>query len=121
MSILIKGMKMPRDEPLLVKINPDGTVSTTWKNGYKKYEAVELPAEHGRLIDGDIAEVITYTNESGDFADGILYAAGWIAQQPTVIEAENPFYESLKRGLEQALNGEVREITVTDVGVSDDA
>lgn len=50
MSILIKGVKMPRDEPLLVKINPDGTVSTTWKNGYKKYDAVELPP-HGDLID----------------------------------------------------------------------
>lgn len=43
---------------------------------------------HGRLIDGDVAEVITYTTESGDFADGILYAADWIANQPTIIEAE---------------------------------
>ena len=43
---------------------------------------------HGRLIDGDVAEVITYTNESGDFADGIIYAADWIADQPTIIEAD---------------------------------
>lgn len=29
-------------------------------------------------------------------------------------EHENPFFESLKRGLEQAINGEVREMTITD-------
>ena len=50
MSILIKNIKMPKDEPLLVKINPDGIVSTTASNNYKKYEAVEL-SPHGRLID----------------------------------------------------------------------
>lgn len=50
MSVLIKGVEMPTDEPLLVKINPDGTVSTTARNNYKKYEAVELPP-HGDLID----------------------------------------------------------------------
>lgn len=50
MSILIKNIKMPKDEPLLVKINPDGTVSTTARNNYKKYDAVELPP-HGDLID----------------------------------------------------------------------
>lgn len=36
MNILIKGMEMPKNEPLLVKINPDSSVSTTAKNGYKK-------------------------------------------------------------------------------------
>ena len=50
MGVYIKGMKMPKGEPLLVKINPDGTVSTTARNNYKKYEAVELPP-HGDLID----------------------------------------------------------------------
>ena len=46
----------------------------------------------------------------------------WVGTEPTIIEAENPFFESLKRGLEQALNGEVRETTITDVdmGVSDE-
>lgn len=49
-GLYLIGMKMPTDEPLLVKINPDGTVSTTARNNYKKYEAVELPP-HGDLID----------------------------------------------------------------------
>lgn len=53
MEILIRGMKMPKTEPLLVKINPDGSVSTTAKNGFKKYEAVSIHTPHGRLIDAD--------------------------------------------------------------------
>ena len=46
---------------------------------------------HGRLIDGDVAEVIHFTEEDADgkdFYDGILYAADWISKQPTIIEAE---------------------------------
>lgn len=31
-----------------------------------------------------------------------------------IVEHENPFFESLKRGLEQAINGEVREMTIKD-------
>jgi len=51
-DILIRGMKMPKNEPMLVKINPDGSVSTTAKNNYRKYEAIPVPP-HGRLIDAD--------------------------------------------------------------------
>lgn len=29
MGVYIKGMEMPTNEPLIVKINPDGSVSTT--------------------------------------------------------------------------------------------
>ena len=46
---------MSKNEPLIVKINPDGSVSTTAKNGYKKYEAVLVPP-HGRLIDADVQD-----------------------------------------------------------------
>ena len=52
MGVYINGMDMPKNEPLLVKINPDGSVSTTGKNGYKKYEAIPVPP-HGDLIDRD--------------------------------------------------------------------
>ena len=50
---------------------------------------IELPP-HGRLIDADVAEVIVTDekDEVGGFLDGILYAAEWIANQPTIIEAE---------------------------------
>lgn len=103
MSILIKGMKMPKDGAFVeVLIWSDGHVTQTGdsyfaENGrayyqpcdWKYFSAVPVPP-HGRLIDADIAEVIVTDtkDEVGGFLDGILYAADWIANQPTVIEAE---------------------------------
>ena len=74
MSIYIKGMEMPTDGPLIFKINPDGTVSTTWKNGYKKYTAVPVPP-HGRLIDADalMLKIQEYIEEYGED----VYDRGW--------------------------------------------
>jgi hypothetical protein len=70
-------MEMPKNEPLLVKINPNGSVSTTAKNGYKKYEAVHIPP-HGRLIDADdLANSITGAIYHSDLRDA-----------PTIIPAE---------------------------------
>ena len=51
-DILIRGMEMPKSEPMIVKINPDGSVSTTAKNNYRKYEAIPAK-DHGDLIDRD--------------------------------------------------------------------
>ena len=54
-GVYIKGMRMPKDRPLIIKINPDGTVNSTFRNNYRKYEAVSVP-DHGRLIDADAME-----------------------------------------------------------------
>ena len=92
MSILIKGMEMPTNEHLIVKINPDGSVNTTWKNDYKKYEAVPVPP-HGRLIDADALfekipsgdiEHDTRISRCGAIAD----VCTWVLSAPTIIEAE---------------------------------
>lgn len=92
MSILIKGIKMPNCYNCTLE-----SICSRWarhdvewqkQNRDEGCPLVEIPTPHGRLIDGDKAEVITFTNESGDFADGILYAADWIAAQPTVIPAD---------------------------------
>ena len=90
MSIIIKGMKMPK-EPftgMWLLIDSNGCVYVDG-NYQSNVEAVELPP-HGRLIDGDIAEVITFSAEEGkgDFYDGILFAADFISNMPTIIEAE---------------------------------
>lgn len=82
MNILIKGMEMPKNEPLLVKINPDSSVSTTAKNGYKKYEAVPVPP-HGRLIDADALKDMYPIESPFGF---ILHSL--ISDAPTVIPAE---------------------------------
>ena len=90
MSIYIKGMEMPTErESFNLTIKYNGVVLDT-ETGTQVAEAHELPP-HGRLIDGDVAEAICFTNEDADgkdFYDGILYAADFISQQPTIIEAE---------------------------------
>ena len=110
MSILIRGIAMPKDCPMcyLAHYNKlDEFVGCEIVPG-KKYAVrkdekyansstrpdwcplVPVPP-HGRLIDGDIAEVIHFADEdvSGkDFYDGILYAEEFIIKQPTIIEAE---------------------------------
>ena len=82
MSILIKGMEMPTNEPLIVKINPDGSVSTTWKNNYKKYEAVPVP-DHGRLVDADalMLKIQDYIEEYGDVDERGLHNLKWCAMK----------------------------------------
>lgn len=85
-DILIKGMEMPINEPLIVKINPDGSVSKLWRDiflGYADCKAVPVPP-HGDLIDRDIL-----MDSDGDLWDGMW---GWsgvqIANAPTIIPAE---------------------------------
>lgn len=97
MSILIKGMEMPTcmtcpccEEKLygnLCRITNEIVPFSFYRGD--KCPLIELPP-HGRLIDGDVAEVIPFTvdDEKGDFSDGILYAADWISKMPTIIEAE---------------------------------
>ena len=69
---------------------------------------IELPP-HGRLIDADALK-------DDGFCDcyGCPYERCHITDAPTIIEAENSFFNSLKRGLEQAINGDVREITIIE-------
>lgn len=104
MSVLIKGMEMPKncsccrmeiDETdyclgyncAITRNRTDSARKTRVRNDCP---LVPVPA-HGRLIDGDVAEAICFTNEDADgkdFYDGILYAADFISQQPTIIQAE---------------------------------
>ncbi len=96
MSILIPGAEMPKNYTVLLRIYPP-------KNGVCFVEQLDIDDDilaeywarvippHGRLIDGDVAEAIGFTEEDAagkDFYDGILFAADFISQQPTVIEAE---------------------------------
>ena len=51
-DILIRGMKMPTDEPLRIVLNPNGQLFVDHGVTFTEYEAVELPP-HGDLIDRD--------------------------------------------------------------------
>ena len=53
MSILIKGMEMPLEKPLVIQIYPEGTVRRLDGSIYNShFEAVPVPP-HGDLIDYD--------------------------------------------------------------------
>ncbi len=91
MSVLIKGMEMPKEGTVLV-INSCGEVwSHTWPAmGYirkDKAKAVEVSTPHGRLIDADALEKDA---EWSDYYDEYTaYSECQIGHAPTVIEAED--------------------------------
>jgi len=49
-DILIRGMELPKNEPLRLVLNPNGQLFADHGVTFTEYEAVELP-EHGDLID----------------------------------------------------------------------
>lgn len=93
MSILIKGVKIPKDDEgaLLVFIKPDGKGEYMYTKRFywKELKPVEL-SPHGRLIDADALE-----EESCDLVEPIAwwnyrfgYSRDKIKNAPTIIEAE---------------------------------
>ena len=97
-SIIIKGMEMPTSCcqcPVNMYLCKRGYEYLLEHPALYDERAEDCPLvpvpPHGRLIDGDVADVIHFTEEDADgkdFYDGILYAANFISQQPTIIEAE---------------------------------
>ena len=105
MSILIKGMEMPKhgEGVCLIVTNFDSCGSpvamlvdreSILPKAY--YDAIEIPTPHGRLIDADkllkVIEENSYrlrsvinSTENGMFLSGIRQA---IDEAPTIIEAE---------------------------------
>ena len=57
MGVYIKGMKMPKDEPQLLWVYPNGKALTVQSDvdPWKELQAVPVPP-HGRLIDADALE-----------------------------------------------------------------
>ena len=102
MSILIKGMEMPKDiEPELVIEFADGIDGKRYARLYhyrhggltEWLEAIPVPP-HGRLIDADallesIKEAKKKQPEISDVYDEDYFAvAEWVAYAPTIIESE---------------------------------
>ena len=98
MSVLIKGMEMPTSCcqcPVNMYLCKRGYEYLLEHPALYDERADDCPLvhvpPHGRLIDGDVAEVIHFTEEDADgkdFYDGILYAADFISKQPTIVPAE---------------------------------
>ncbi len=92
MSVLIKGMEMPKDGELLcVNIYPDGKVCINLDLECKRIATAVPVPPHGRLIDADA--VLSQYNGSirtaqCDYAEGLRDAAEDIKTAPTIIEQE---------------------------------
>ena len=92
MGVYIKGMEMPKDYSVIVKIFPDGRVGTIPYVQRFKVELIEgtkaVPVPpHGRLIDADAC--LALINDStilSDFLKCIINPL--IRGEPTVIAAE---------------------------------
>ena len=108
MSLLIKGMEMPKNGSILrctICVAPNRPGSIAINSGHGKpysefYELAEVPTPHGRLIDADIlldairygAEVRDFCNKkckSQDCQNCVIKAVYKIIREvPTIIEAE---------------------------------
>ena len=90
-DILIRGMEMPKDGYIDVRLFPDGLayIQTGEPPYYRAFGAIELPP-HGRLIDADAtlleAKRISGPMTGDGWSNWGVYAL--IERQPTVIPAE---------------------------------
>lgn len=95
MSILIKGMEMPKHgegvclivtnfescgSPVAMLVDRESILPKDF------YDAIEIPTPHGRLIDAD--ELIGYLNEWLSDSVALFGFTRIINHQPTIIEAE---------------------------------
>lgn len=89
MSLIIKGMKLPRKSEhrecsiAVVQNRPVSIAfSRTKTNPLECFECAEIPTPHGRLIDAD------YIDGSGLIGWQKSIVKAEISQAPTVVEAE---------------------------------
>ena len=84
MSIIIKGMDMPKkDTGCRIIILYDGQVAMDNGTFIPEYKAVEIPTPHGRLIDAEILEAEAKLRYYGD-----IYLEE-VQEAPTILEAED--------------------------------
>lgn len=86
MSILIKGMKMPKEGGVIVIYKEGNSFYTTKEGEGRRYPLIHV-SPHGRLIDAD------WTREEIDKdRPGRMYEDAWaltvMDNSPTIIEAE---------------------------------
>jgi len=90
MSVLIKGMEMPKSNTMFtvtLRVRQDGTaefISTSGKT-VKSFPMFEVPTPHGRLIDADALQ--EEADSQPCFWKGAIDEL-MVRDAPTVIEAE---------------------------------
>lgn len=84
MSVLIRGMEMPKKDSVMLWVLPNGIAYVMDDSGCQ-YKVIEIPTPHGRLADADaLLERLQVT--------AIDPVPSWIRAEiiiaPTIIEAE---------------------------------
>ena len=90
MSIIIKGMEMPKDGVYWCEIGIAGDIATITIHGEdrKSFPLVGLPP-HGRLVDADALEAEPCdVMEDRGWYDVFGYSHALIRNAPTIIDAE---------------------------------
>ena len=91
MSILIKGIDMPKEgEHQRIIIHHNGSITIDKRTYYEDAQAIQIPTPHGRLIDEEkILSPIMCKPKSLRLDDNAQYnIITLIADAPTILEAE---------------------------------
>lgn len=91
MSVLIRGMGMPKDYKYVdVRIFRDGTATTASAEEpfYKKMDVIELPTPHGDLIDRRELNKQIDKMECYSYDPFVTYMSECINDAKAIIEAE---------------------------------
>lgn len=96
MSIIIKGIDLPKEKDIVIKIKPNREVlkQLAFETVFveTEAEAIQIPTPHGRLIDGDklYKDFENYCSGECDCCvhETENYNCGLIANAPTILEAE---------------------------------
>ena len=90
MSIILKGIDLPKDYTQVIAITQNGEVwqiNIIGKNERLEAEAIQIPKGHGRLIDKD--ELLSHLKKDPLFDLVERYGvSGVIESRPTILEAE---------------------------------
>lgn len=95
MSVIVRGMKMPKDCFECMVDCPVGTQRFIVTGRPRGCPLVELPEKHGRLVDADkLADLLLKEKEKVVGEGNLLlcfavgFAWGFITKEPPVVEAE---------------------------------
>ena len=89
-DLVIRGMEMPKDQPVLVFIWPDGRVFPRGlykSNEWDEVKAIPLPEGHGKCIDADALMPDFVKARWAFFSDGDTFLQ-LLKHAPTVVPAE---------------------------------
>lgn len=91
MSFIIQGIDLPKEKDVVIKIKPNGKVlkQLAFETVFveTEAEAIQIPNDHGRLIDGD--KLIERLKSDNPQTSKNKWMSIVTECAPTILEAEN--------------------------------